>query len=209
MKTKEFKNLFNWEYVKDRLFIKVLPKNGNEYLISQAPLREIEDLIIVPYVSAEDNDEEVFVVVSFDMLKAYDLGKKVLIDCAINNSEHILPSKVINLDSLISNMTGIPTAETNMPAQIVITNNRYLFGASALFYPAMMIKLAKICKGNYFILPSSIHELIIMPDKGDFTYEELKEMVMTINYTQVDPEERLTDEVYYYDAIDREFRKGR
>lgn len=85
----------------------------------------------------------------------------------------------------------------------------FFHGATVLFYPGMMETLAKIFKGNYFILPSSIHECITIPDNGDFTYEGLKEMVATINHTQVEPKDRLTDEVYYYDVVKREFRKAR
>lgn len=48
-------------------------------------------------------------------------------------------------------------------------------------------------KGDYFILPSSINEVIVVPDDGSLDHKELKEMVNEINHTQVAPEERLTD----------------
>ena len=50
MKTKNLRKLFEYDYVKDKLFVKVYPKKGNGYLLINAPHREIEDLILFPYV---------------------------------------------------------------------------------------------------------------------------------------------------------------
>lgn len=54
--------------------------------------------------------------------------------------------------------------------------------------------------GNYFILPSSIHELIVLPDDGESPVETLREMVKTVNNTQLLPEDVLSNDVYYYDG---------
>lgn len=210
MKTKNLRKLFEYDYVKDKLFVKVYPKNGNEYLLIQAPHKEIEDLVLFPYVLLDKSStgEIVSAVVSNDMLKAYDLDENVLIDLALLNSAKLFPAVVEDINSVIASLMGIPLSETETSSQIVVTNTENAFGASTLFYPEVMEELARRHKGNYFILPSSIQEVITMPDNGDFTYEELKEMVTEINHAQVAPGERLTDEVYYYDTTKREFRKG-
>lgn len=211
MKTKNLRKLFEYDYVKDKLFVKVYPKNGNEYLLIQAPHKEIEDLVLFPYVLLDKSStgEIVSAVVSNDMLKAYGLDENVLIDLALFNSMELFPAVVEDINSVIANLMGIPLSETETSSQIVVTNTENAFGASTLFYPEMMEELARRHNGSYFILPSSIQEVITMPDNGDFTYEELKEMVTEINHAQVAPKDRLTDEVYYYDATKREFRKGR
>ena len=71
-----------------------------------------------------------------------------------------------------------------------------------------MEKLGESVKGDFFILPSSTHEVLILPDDCGMTYQELKAMVMEINSTQVSPEDRLADEVYHYDTKDRVFEKA-
>ena len=71
-----------------------------------------------------------------------------------------------------------------------------------------MDKIAETTKGDYFILPSSVHETIILPDNGAMTAKELEAMVTEINATQVEPWDRLTDQVYHYDPIDRVFEKA-
>ena len=210
MKTKNLRKLFEYDYVKDKLFVKVYPKNGNEYLLIQAPHKEIEDLVLFPYVLLDKSStgEIVSAVVSNDMLKAYGLDENVLIDLALFNSMELFPAVVEDINSVIASLMGIPLNETETSSQIAVTNTENAFGASALFYPEVMEELARRHKGNYFILPSSIHEMITVPDDGEITYKELKEMVTEINHAQVAPGERLTDEVYYYDTTKREFRTG-
>ena len=59
-------------------------------------------------------------------------------------------------------------------------------------------------RSNLYIIPSSIHEVILLPDSGkepDAT--ALKEMIREVNSTQVAPEEILSDNLYYYDATDK------
>ena len=87
----------------------------------------------------------------------------------------------------------------------VLTNKDNSFGAAAMLYTGMLEKAAEaIQEDRIFILPSSVHEVLLVPDRGDFTSEQLREMVTEINATQVAPDEVLTDNVYEYDARKKE-----
>ena len=59
---------------------------------------------------------------------------------------------------------------------------------------------------NYFVLPSSIHEVIIVPESASPGYSDLNEMIREINQTQVAEEEVLGDHAYYYDCAKKELR---
>lgn len=63
-------------------------------------------------------------------------------------------------------------------------------------------------QGDFFILPSSTHETLVIPDNGTFDYRVLEDMVQTINENEVAPEERLSDHVYHYDVKDRVFERA-
>ena len=63
-------------------------------------------------------------------------------------------------------------------------------------------------KGDYFILPSSVHETLVVPDDGRVSLQELTDMVKEVNMTQVNPEDQLTDQVYHYDIADHVFEKA-
>ena len=90
----------------------------------------------------------------------------------------------------------------------VITNDRSTDGAAAIFYPGVMDQVGERLNGDYFILPSSVHEILVVPDDGNISFRELTDMVKEVNRTQVAPEDRLTDQVYHYDTADRIFEKA-
>lgn len=66
-------------------------------------------------------------------------------------------------------------------------------------------KIAESLGGNYFVLPSSIHEVLVMPDYENLNYMELEQMVKKVNETVVDINDQLSNDVYYYDSKERLF----
>ncbi|MBR6173140.1 MAG: hypothetical protein IKQ49_08255 [Eubacterium sp.] len=67
---------------------------------------------------------------------------------------------------------------------------------------AMLTMIAQQMGTDFFVLPSSVHEVLILPDDGSQDLESLQFMVREINRTEVAPEDRLSDFVYHYDAQD-------
>ena len=103
-------------------------------------------------------------------------------------------------------LADLPAAE-DVP-MTVVSNERGLNGAASLFYPDQMDKVAEKIGGDYYILPSSIHEQLVVPDDGNMSSVDLGNMVREVNATQVSPAERLSDEVYHYDSKDKVFEKA-
>lgn len=85
--------------------------------------------------------------------------------------------------------------------QYVMTNRMRNHGAVGMLRTDLLQKLTEKEGCSLFILPSSIHEIILAPDRGTFSAEMLRETVESINREQVEKWERLSDNVYY-------FRKG-
>jgi len=80
----------------------------------------------------------------------------------------------------------------------VISNTRGINGAAVLLYEDFMQNFSDLRQTDFYILPSSIHEILLIPCKSDFFEEELKEMVCEVNRTQVPEEDILSNEVYIY-----------
>ena len=78
-------------------------------------------------------------------------------------------------------------------------------GACVISYQNFMDQAAERLGGDFFVLPSSIHEIILVRDDGNADYHNLQSMVQEVNDTQVDPAEKLTDNVYHYDSKDHVF----
>lgn len=87
---------------------------------------------------------------------------------------------------------------------MVLTTGKGRLGASAYFYPCMDIEIGKRLGRDYFVLPSSVHEVLIMPDNGQITPMELAKMVKEINETQVAPQDRLCNKVFRFNVATSE-----
>ena len=86
----------------------------------------------------------------------------------------------------------------NDGAMFILTNESGIFGASALFYPGVIDRISEILGVGFYILPSSVHEVIIVPDVGNRNAEDFKYMVLEANRTVVEPKDVLSDNVWYY-----------
>ena len=81
----------------------------------------------------------------------------------------------------------------------VVTNQKKLSGAACMTYDGLLENFGKRLQKNFYILPSSVHEIILVPDENLEDAQRLQSMVREVNETQVSGEEVLTNSVYYYD----------
>ena len=86
----------------------------------------------------------------------------------------------------------------------VLTNSFRSLGAACILYDELLTQLGNFLKENYYILPSSIHEVIIIPESQAPNKDTLNEMVQEVNETQVEPEDVLSDHVYFYNCEKKE-----
>lgn len=208
---KDMNWLLDYEKVKEHLFIRVSNAAKNENLISSAPHKKVDDLIITCHIAVDSTDHGMAsTIVNNDLLEHYGVSEKDLFEDAMKSAPKILPVKIDTMFNVISGMfpsaldDEIPS-EDSFPGKdmIIVSNRTNRNGAAALFYPGVMEQLAEKLGGNYVVLPSSIHEVIIIPDKGD--YNALESMVADINRNTVDSKEQLSDHAYHYDAADKIF----
>lgn len=216
----------NYEAAKDHLFIRVSDAERNSEVLEGLPHRQVENLAITYHIAAEISGDGIgSAPVTKKMLEMYGVTEAQLEADALANSPKLFPAKVEALGDMMDKMmredmrrSGMSDEEIdtmmhemgldNPTPLTVVTNDQQMNGAAVLFYPGQMEKLGESLKGDFFILPSSTHEVLILPDDGQMTYQDLKAMVMEVNSTQVRPEERLADDVYHYDAKNRVFEKA-
>jgi hypothetical protein len=87
----------------------------------------------------------------------------------------------------------------NLNLQMHVLSNPYrTWGASIILYPGVLREIAEKLGGNLLILPSSIHEVIVMRWENEAEYDEITEIVKEINRKEVMPEDVLSDSVYFY-----------
>lgn len=204
--------LMNYEIMKEKLSVEVISAEVNEELLAKVPHDRIEDLAVVyRFIMESNEDGRAFILVNNDLIERMGVTHEQLRADALENSPEIRPAVIQGMNEVMKEMMGpeayemfgIPddTEEMMFIATVPDKNS----GAGVLAYQDFMDQAAEKIGGDFFILPSSIHEILLVPDDGQKGADELKAMVMDVNATQVSPEERLSDNVYHYDSKEHIF----
>ena len=193
--------LGNYEKLKRSLTIQLIPRKGNEELLKEIPHRDFEDLCAVYRVDLSDlGCPDSSMLVTSRLLGEYGVTPEELHRDALRYAPIFHPATLRSLREIISEQCGPESVcgEESGPDILVATVEDKFFGAGVLFYPDFLDHAAALLGGKFFILPSSIHELLFIEDNGDIRPEFLKEMVRAINEAHVAPRDRLSDSVYHY-----------
>lgn len=205
------KNIVNYEKMKDSLMIQLVSIAGNEEMLSNIPHITKEDMAIVYRMVIESNAQETAsAIINNQMLAIYGIMSEQLHKDAMLNSSIKFPAKFYPMREMIAEMTNTNPEEIQEGNQnlFVLTNDRRMYGASTIFYPDMMEMIAEKMKGDYYIIPSSVHEVLILKDDGTISAQALDAMIQQVNDSQVSPEDRLSYFSYHYDAKKHLFEKA-
>ena len=102
---------------------------------------------------------------------------------------------------------GFPEDENEDNPLYVISTESECYGAAVILYPGFLEKTAAKLESDFFLLPSSLHEMVLVKDDGNLKTEELIQMVKEINASEVRAEDKLTDSVYYYNRKKQQLRR--
>ena len=199
-----FDELTDWEKVKDKVRPMVISTIGNEkYLEDLAYSKTKTDLAIIYQLEFVSELGFQCIKIRKEAMKVYGITLTTLKNTAFKNlKEHV---SFMNMAQVIASIIGIPEDEPMEQIPMwVLSNDTKQYGAAAIFLPSAMKEVTEQLKTNkLYILPSSIHEVIVLnaesPDTNGKT-EELLQMVKEVNATTVSPKDKLSDHVYYYDG---------
>ncbi len=215
----------DYEKMKEKVVYKVIGYERNKELLLQIPHILFLDMALVFYCHAPQKELGCATILIYNShLKMWGVTKERLYWDARNNTRLILPARILSIEemmkevlsgnmekeALAEDMEGGKEAEQGFEESgrmYVLGNERKLFGAAVMFYDGVLDEFSEKMKKNFFLLPSSVHEVILIPDDGIQEPEELWRMVCEINETQVEPEEVLTDAVYYFSRKCKKIKK--
>lgn len=194
--------------VKDRIFYKLVNFAENKKFLADAPHLCWHDLAIVFYYALKD---EVMAGASITINRQHMLMWKQNADSlfrtAERNTKRYMPELLVSIRELVADVTGITVqGEDDLP-MYVLTNKDKRFGASAMLYSERMGELAEKLGGDLLILPSSVHEVLLLPDDHCQDYSFYRRMVSEVNRTQVEPEEVLSYGLYRYNRTSAEIEE--
>ncbi|MGN0341337.1 MAG: DUF5688 family protein [Roseburia sp.] len=203
----------DFEQVKNRIMFKLIHYEKNQVLLQDIPHFPYLDLAIVFYCLVESHSTgNATILIRNNHLALWDISADELYQHARRNTPRTLPPLCQPLTGMLMEMMCDDTENAalselqdaeNIPPLFVLTNEKKSFGACALLYPDSLKQAATQLERDLYILPSSIHEVLLLPVDTQMSPDELSEMVREINRTQLEKEEVLSDHIYYY-SLDRD-----
>jgi hypothetical protein len=199
----DVKSFIDFDRVKDKIVSKIINSERNQEVLDIVPHTDFLDWSIVYYVMIPAGVHEGTILIKNSHLEIWGVNLNTLEELACLNNQILLPVEVKGMEEIISNILSASNCnegEDNWDEDIMIiaSNSKHLFGANTILYDGVLNKIALKKELDLYIIPSSIHETIIVPDDGKVDLKYLQEMVMDVNKNVVELEEFLSDHVYKY-----------
>lgn len=202
--------LQDYDQMKEKLSMEVVSAERNADLLEKVPHKNMEDMAVVyRFVLDSDSDGRGSILVTNQLMDNYGITAEQLHADALQYAPVMRPAVIQTMAETLLEMMG-PEAKDMIPVLpddplFVATVPDKIQGAGVLAYQDFMEQAAERVGGDFFILPSSIHEILLVRDDGTFDINHLEDMVKQVNETEVAPEDLLTDSVYHYDSKEKVF----
>ena len=210
--------LTDYDQMKDKLIMEVVSAEANADMLDKVPHKDMEDMAVVYRFEINSNDDgRATILVTNQLIETMGVTPEQLHADAMENAPELKPAVIKGMSEVMAEMMGVSTEDLAMMGMPMDPADEQMFvasvpdkihGAGVLAYQDFMDQAAERVGGDFFILPSSIHEVLIVPDNGNMSLSDLEAMVKEVNATQVAPEDKLTDSVYHYDSQAKVFELG-
>jgi len=195
--------------VKERICFRLISRERNEELLGKIPHIEYLDMAICFYYAYQsDLLGAGSILIYNNHLDMWNTTIEELYTLAKQNTPVLFPWEMTSLAATVQDLMECGEELeceygefwSTLPMQ-VLTNECKIQGAVCILYPDLLKKLAEEAEKNFYVIPCSIHEVILLPDSGAENGEQLREIIKEVNRTQVEPEEVLSDNLYYYNRF--------
>ena len=215
-------DLMNYDSLKEHLAIKLVNTQTNRKMLQEMPHENIEDLSVICYVDlpVDSREGKATMEVRNQYLSIWNIDEKALFQQARANTQPINTpvlqtmfgtwKSLFDEDACVKNLLDENTTEFGLSSHetaYVLTNMEMKYGAAMITQPEVLNKLEQLFPEGFYVLPSSVHEVLIVPDNGEVEPRRLGEMVREVNRAEVEREEVLSDRVYSCDKEKHQIRQ--
>lgn len=197
----------DYQKVKGRIMLKLINTKENEALLRGIPRVTFLDLTAVFYIWVDEDDTGIMTaLVHNEHMEMWGVDVDTLYGTAKENMRTGMPAHVRSIWGTLASMEGEDSmADSVGPCPFyVLTTENGVYGAAALLYTDQIERMADENERDIIILPSSVHEVLLLVDDGSYDYHELSLMVRDINEKEVEREDRLSSCVYLYSRLDKQ-----
>jgi len=197
----------DYESVRHRIVYKLINYNKNKHLLEDIPHIQYLDLAIVFYcLMICDSFGNGSIMIHNSHCNMWNVDAQKLYQDARLNTPLLLGAELKSMEEVISQLLDeTEIEETNQWEEevrdvpmYVLSNKTKIHGAACMLYENVVSDFAEYLHRDIFILPSSVHEVILVPSHGIEKAQNLIDMVREVNETQVEEEEVLSDSVYFF-----------
>ena len=204
--------------VKDRICYRLVGKKANETLFADIPHVDYLDLAICFFYAYQGPElGEGSILIHNSHMEMWQTNTLEILELSKKNTPRLFPGVIFDMEDVMAEALEGREEEAlsgteeyreflNKVPMKILSNRQKTQGAGCVLYEEMLEKMATEYRNNFYILPSSIHEVILLPDNGKESAEELKKMIHDVNVTQVAPEEVLSDSLYYFDRTEKKVK---
>lgn len=207
----DMRYFLNYESVKQNVIYKLVNTEKNKALLEDVPHIEFLDLSIVfQCLIAQEEFGTASILVHNIHLKLWDISAEELYRAAKENTQRLQKYEIKSMTDVLYDIMMEEEPEDfdyedcmagfrdNVP-MYVLSNKRRIEGAACILYPDLIRDFADAIGSSFYIIPSSVHEVILLPAGQEEEITEIKSMIQEINDTQVSVEEILSYSLYFYD----------
>lgn len=194
------------EDIKCRIQPLLISRKYYDEKLSDLVSSDFLDLKVCYYIPDDDGIR----LISNKLLNAQDIPADLIRSQALENIRSSCSYGIRDLEGVLTHMCGskmLDTPDLRSPFPIyVLTNAKGFLGAAGLLLDSLLADFSDLIENSFFILPSSIHEVLLVPESNGMDMETLSEMVCAVNKSHVSPQEVLSDHAYHYDRNTRQIR---
>lgn len=192
------------ESIRSKLTLRLLDVRRNMSYMAERPYIDAGNglAMTVDINCCESIRSEWKVAVTEGILESIGCSREELLTAAMENTISLEPPLLLDLPAFLTAgsqdnfLEDAPEETGNGP--FILTNTSQVRGAAVLFYPGIMERISEVFHGGYFVLPISVHEMLIIPEDAEPDVNALTLMLAEGNRTVVDEEDVLSDKVFRY-----------
>ena len=203
-------NFTNFEYIKDKLCVLLVNYETNREMLKDLPYEIFLDLAIICCIKVGNDG---MIKIPNNLLDNYGVTKETLFEIAKENTPKLEPAIGTNMVNMIFGLINGNKSDEDLddfvlyddaPPMYVLTNKDKHYGATTMLYNEVLDKLASQIDRDLVVIPSSIHEVILLPYDDEMDIEAVTKMVQEVNQDVVDQEEMLSNHAYIYNRTTRQ-----
>lgn len=190
------------ENMKDKIFMRIVNYDKNKSMLHNCPHIPYLDMAITfRYLVKQDEEGIASAIINYNELNRLGIDEEELFDLAKKNTEVLFPYRLETMHKMLREMTGAYVPD-DIPL-FVLTNSRCINGATSILYDRALQAAAEEIGSNFYVLPSSIHEVLLLPMDEFADEEHLHLLVEQVNTNVLEDMDFLSNSVYRYDIIDK------